>query len=64
MDQLRPLEAAPTLDRLIAILASYKPTIQALGKYVNLKHREHNINRIISEKRCDLSWPVAHRIPA
>jgi len=41
VDQLRPLEAAPTLDRLIAILASYKPVIQVLGKYVSLRSSEN-----------------------
>jgi hypothetical protein len=30
----RSLEAGPTLDRLNAILASYKPAIQDLGKFV------------------------------
>lgn len=43
VDQLRPLEASPTLDRLIAFLASYKPTIQALGKYVDLRGTENTV---------------------
>lgn len=43
IDQLRPLEATPTLDRLIAILASYKPNIQALGKYGNIQSTKGTI---------------------